>query len=740
MLNLLTQFVRKSPVIAFIKSVEGRYELISDAWLTAFRTTEAAVVGKTDLELFGEQVAADFVANDRQILATGQPSERVERVVVAGETRTFLSTKFLLFDEAGERRGVAGFAVDITESERTLEALRQSERRARDLVDHGPLAYVVIELATLRLIEVNENATQLFRGPREKLLGTTLADISPLTQPDGSLSRETGRAHLQALSAGPRSFNWVLKTLERERLPARVWLTMEANSATPAARAAILDLRAIEHANEQLSQQRRFLEQTQSMAHVGGWEIDVPKRTTVWTSETARLFDLEPTQVPPSIEDSLALYAPESRAEVSAAMRAALDHGTPFRIEPEVLTAKGRRRRVRVRGVAHVVEGRPRRLFGAIQDITEERALEEQLRHASRMDAVGQLAAGVAHDFNNMLGAIVAAAEAVKLDPLTQGGTEAVETILSAAEQAASLTRQLLRFSRKERTRRVPADLHVVVTDVLGMLQRTIERRITIELQLRATHTRLLADVPRLSSALVNLAVNARDAMPNGGTLRFRTEDEGPGRVRLEVIDTGTGIAPEVMPHLFEPFFTTKERGRGTGLGLASVFTTVREHDGQISVRSELKRGTTFTLVLPTDEAAVAAAPDAPPSAISYLGRSVLLVDDEDLVRRSLRRLLRNLGFTVLEASDGPGALAFFEPPANAPSLVILDLMMGGQAPLEVFHAIRAKAPGLPVLVCSGYAPEPVLHELSAQPRVLRLMKPFSLDDLRRGLAQLLAA
>ncbi len=370
--------------------------------------------------------------------------------------------------------------------------------------------------------------------------------------------------------------------------------------------------------------------------------------------------------------------------------------------------------------------------------MTEERLLEEQLRHASQLDAVGQLAAGVAHDFNNMLGAIVAAAEALTLDHLGPGSTESVDTILSAATQAASLTRQLLLFSRKERPRREPADLHAIVTEATTMLQRTLERRVVVDTRLEARHTQLSADASQLTNALVNLALNARDAMPAGGRLTFRTSNEGPGHVRLDVIDTGVGIAPEVLPHLFEPFFTTKERGRGTGLGLAAVFTAVKDHGGTISVRSTVGAGATFTLTLPLAEETAGVAPPVPAQATAWPGQTVLLVDDEDLVRRSMRRLLNRVGFTVLEANEGTRGLERFFATSPRPALVVLDVMMPGMSALEVLKRLREDTPALPVVFCSGYAPDAVLQALGAEPLAARLSKPFTMDQLREVIESVL--
>ncbi len=276
-LTLLTQFIRRSRVIAFIKSLDGRYQVISDAWLRTFHTTETAVVGHTDLELFGEEGSKDFLATDRQVLETGEPIEHLDPVQVGTERRTYLSTKFLLFDQHGQRTGLAGFAVDVTEQQRVLDALRASEQRARDLVDQGPLAYVVFDVEARAIVDANRNAQALFHATREQLLAADPWDLSPPTQPDGSPSVEAGRRFFARLAEGTQSFDWTHRTLDGQPLATRVWFSREEHRSRHQVRVAILDLREIERANLELSRHRRFLEQTQAMARVGGWELDVAR-------------------------------------------------------------------------------------------------------------------------------------------------------------------------------------------------------------------------------------------------------------------------------------------------------------------------------------------------------------------------------------------------------------------------------------------------------------------------------
>ena len=610
MLDLLTQFIRNSPVIAFVKDLEGRYRHVSEAWLLAFHTTEEAILGKSDHELFDAAQADDFVRNDREVLATGQPSRRFEEVRVPTEKRTFFSTKFLLVDAQGKRIGVGGFAIDVTDQQRVLY---------------------------------------------------------------------------------------------------------------------------------QLEQQKRFLERTQATARIGGFELDVATGTRVWTSETYRMFELEERVAAPAFEEILGTFSPDQQKAVRAAHADAIALGTPFHFDTEMRPPSGRRMKVRVDAVPEVVDGKVARISGSIQDVTAERLIEERLRHSSRMDAVGQLAGGVAHDFNNMLGAIVAAAELLQMEALPDSAQEALNTIFTASTQAAGLTRQLLLFSRKESSRRVPVDLHDVLSDALTILQRTLGRRIVLVVERKATRSKLLADGPQLSTAIMNLAINARDAMPDGGTLTFRTVDDGPARIRLEVADTGVGMEPELLSHIFDPFFTTKERGRGTGLGLATVDAAVRAHEGEITVRSQPGAGSVFELRFPlltSEEVEVPGLAIAPKFA--HASELLMIVDDELLVRQSLRQLLERLGYRVMDANSGADALSKLADAPEKPALMILDLLMPGPSAVETFHEARKLVPGLPVLFCSGYAPGPMLASIEKEPDTARLAKPFSSHALQTALRALL--
>jgi signal transduction histidine kinase/CheY-like chemotaxis protein/HAMP domain-containing protein len=392
----------------------------------------------------------------------------------------------------------------------------------------------------------------------------------------------------------------------------------------------------------------------------------------------------------------------------------------------------------------------------SLQDLTEHRHLEEGLRQSQKMEAVGQLAGGIAHDFNNLLAGVLGNLALVKMDLGDEGGAEARESLnhaIKAGERAAELVKQLLGFSRRSRMDLKPCDANLVLAEVRDILAATIDRRIQIELDLSAMPWRVMADVGMLGQVFMNMAVNAKDAMPQGGHLFLRSSNRtlaaadlrthpeiAPGDfVCLSVEDEGEGIPLEVQSKIFEPFFTTKEPGKGTGLGLATSFGIVKQLGGWIDFHSVPGEGTRFDIYLPRSIAAEAGESSAllgttvpePALAPSRKGETILLVDDEALVRRIGRTLLTKLGYSILEAADGLEALEICRTRGDEIGLVLLDLTMPNLSGKETFARLHEILPDLPVLICSGYLVDlsEFTNDCGACPDGF-VQKPYSFGDM----------
>lgn len=397
------------------------------------------------------------------------------------------------------------------------------------------------------------------------------------------------------------------------------------------------------------------------------------------------------------------------------------------------------------------IGGRPFAL-SAVMDVSEQKRLQNQLSQSQKMDVVGQLAGGIAHDFNNMLGGIMAAAELLKLRlPGDERNSRLVETIIEATGRSADLTRELLTFSRKGTAVSRPISIDDAILAVMSLLERTIDKKVELTKKLAAENPVVVGDQTQLQNALLNLGINARDAMPHGGVLTYATAIKrlddaacrslgvslAPGNyLEITVSDTGIGMTKAIMDHIFEPFFTTKAVGKGTGLGLSAVYGIVRSHQGELYVQSEPGVGSVFKIYLPLiDEAAIDAVRDD--GVIAGKG-GILLVDDEEILREVGRDLLEDLGYTVYLAEDGVDALDVYRKHREKISLVVLDMMMPKMNGRETFIQLHSIEPELKVLFCSGFHREGTEDELQQIGACGFLRKPYNRSELSRAVAEAL--
>lgn len=387
------------------------------------------------------------------------------------------------------------------------------------------------------------------------------------------------------------------------------------------------------------------------------------------------------------------------------------------------------------------------------EDVTERRALEEQFRQAQKMEAVGRLAGGVAHDFNNLL-MVVSGYTEVLLEQLGQDDPmlPKVQAIQQAADRATTLTRQLLAFSRKQLLELKVVDVNAIVADMERLLRPLIGENIelTTKLTPNVGHTR--ADAGQLEQVIMNLVVNAKDAMPNGGKILIQTAEADPDSARrehsliqqgsyilLSVTDTGLGMDKETQSRIFEPFFTTKEKGKGTGLGLSTVYGIVKQSGGYIFAHSEVRCGTTFRIYLPRvadppEHAGHAKHAQAPKGG----SETVLLVEDEESVRELVRETLRSKGYTVMEANDGLAGMKAAETYEGTIDILITDVVMPGMSGRELAQRVSAARPQIKVLYLSGYTEDAIIHEGALEPGTAFLQKPFTLHVLARKVREVL--
>jgi two-component system cell cycle sensor histidine kinase/response regulator CckA len=484
----------------------------------------------------------------------------------------------------------------------------------------------------------------------------------------------------------------------------------------------------------------------------------VNDNTLVWDQTLRQLYGLSPEQKVSSYEEFLALIHPDDRAFVTESVRRVLQEGGDLDYEFRVILPDGRVRWIADQGeVRRDEQGRPVFMGGVCTDVTERRTTEERLRQAHRMESVGRLAGGVAHETNNQMSVVLGSAEFIlQRRDVPEAVRADVEFIQKAAERTAAITSQLLAFSRRQILRPEVLDLNQLVIRWEPVLRRLMGEDYTVQLRLPKDQSFVRADPGQLEQVLLNLALNARDAMPRGGVLMMETfhtrltsdyarrkpdTTVRPGAYAvLAVSDTGHGMDRETMSHVFEPFFTTKGLGKGTGLGLSTVYGIVKQSDGYVWAYSEPGHGTTFKIYLPLRSGDVGEEQKESIPQPSGRGECILLVEDEDLVRHMMKRSLEAAGYRVVEAEHAAQALDHFQQATEPISLVLTDVIMPGGSGMELASRIAELKPGTPVLFTSGYTEGDIQQKGLLTSAAAFIQKPVTPDALVRAVHQLLAS
>jgi len=502
-------------------------------------------------------------------------------------------------------------------------------------------------------------------------------------------------------------------------------------------------------AEETLSEVTRRLQLATASAHLGIWEWDIKKDRLMLDDRMCQLYGLPAGTVPAGVAEWEGRLHPEDRDQVLAALQAALRGEREYALDYRVLHPDGAERYLRVNGlVIRDAGGEALRMIGLSQDISEQKALEEQLRQAQKMEAIGQFAGGIAHDFNNILTAIFGFASMVQLkmaetDPLRFN----IDQVLAAAERAAGLTQSLLTFSRKQVLMLRPVDLNEIIDKVDKFIGRIIGEDIKLQLVHKADRIVVNADSGQIEQILLNLATNARDAMAHGGTFSIMTDTVdidpeyidfygygAPGAyARMVVSDSGSGMDSATKKRIFDPFFTTKEVGKGTGLGLSIVYGIVKQHKGFINVYSEPGRGTTFNIYLPLAQGEqLARASQAGTEYPSGGSETILLAEDDAVVRELSRTVLSEFGYTVIEAANGEEALQKFQEHRDQIRLLLFDIVMPKKSGKEAYQEIRDSGAEVKVIFLSGYPADMIGNTGLLEDGSPLIMKPVHPQELLR--------
>ncbi len=654
---------------------------------------------------------------------------------------------------ASGREAAVVIVEDITDRRQAEEALRQSEARYREILDNIEDVYYEVDLAG-NLTFFNEALCTLAGLSRDELMGLNSREYT-----DEKTAKKIFKVFNQVYTTGEpaRAFDWdiVRRDGSKAHLEASISLIRNQEEEAIGFRGIVRDVTERERLRRdlQLSEERyrslventldgyficeipsgRFIFLNQRSCDIYGYTMKEGLALTVWDV----MVPADHSRIRNRIQKRIEGERSESERRVYTGVR---KDGSTFRVEisTSLVDYQGK---ISVQGV--------------IKDITEQERLELQLRQAQKMEAIGTLAGGIAHDFNNLLQAILGYTQI-----LTMGKEEddpersKLEQIEKSAMRASELTQQLLAFSRKVESRLRPVDLNLEVRQVRKLLKRTIPKMIIIELHLQDDLMVVNADPAQIEQVIMNLAVNARDAMPEGGKIVIETENvfldtqyckTHPGAVPGEYVclsftDTGHGMKTEAVEHIFEPFYTTKEVGKGTGLGLSMVYGIVKSHGGYIMCYSEPGEGTTFKIYLPAVENKNREEEKEKKEEEELPGgtETILLVDDEELLRDIGKEILEDFGYAVLTAPDGETALELYKNRKGDISLIILDLMMPGMGGKQCLEQILAMAPEAKVVIASGYSvngPTKAALEVGARGFI---KKPFELKQMLKVVREVL--
>jgi PAS domain S-box-containing protein len=702
------------------------YALDADGHVLSWSSGAHRLKGYSADEIIGCDYARFFPL---EAIAAGEPAQQLRiasshgrfegegwRVRKDGRRFWALVVLHALRADDGTLIGFAKVTRDLSERRRVEEALREGEERFRIAFDRAAIG-MAIGTAEGHWLKVNQAFAALLGYSHAELLELSVKEI---THPDDvaqsfdlmqrALAGELDRYQLEK--------RFVHKDGHAVWVSLNVVLAFDSSGGEPYFLAQMEDITARRRAIKELAASETRFRSLSASSPLGIFESDAEGRISYANPRILQTFGLAEADV---LGDGwLVRVHPDDKAAVMAGWMQALATRQEFAAEYRLRMTDGVTRWVRCHAAPMLDDaGALAGTVGTVDDITERRALESQLRQALKMEAVGRLAGGVAHDFNNLLTVISAntAFVAADLPPDSQGAKDLAQ-VEEAAHRAAALTRQLLAFSRKQVLRPQRVNVNESVQGLERMLTRVIGENVRIETWLDPNAWPVNADPGQLEQVLMNLIVNARDAMPDGGAVRITTSNveldaahaasysglAAGDYVALSVTDDGVGIPPALVSHIFEPFFTTKELGKGTGLGLATVYGIVKQSAGHVTVQSEVGKGTTFTLLLPRHASPTGESP-APSDSTRDGNETVLLVEDEVAVRTAMCRMLARHGYHVLQACDGSEALRVWEvaQERGAIDVVLVDAVMPVMGGRELIEQLRAQQPGARIILMTGY-------------------------------------
>jgi len=749
--EVLLALTEGSPDIVFVVGRDGIIKYINKAGAAQIQQEGANLVGSPLAAFFPPDGAGEQVGHLAHVVATGQAGYHESMWRFAHGDR-WVGTWFApLRDGHGNIVAVLGVARDLTVRRHTERALRESEERYRQLVELLPYGVFVHEGG--QIVFANTAGVELLGArSREELIGRTYLDFVPAEFLKSAKERINEVLELGARTPFHESqfvrLDGTKVDVEETSIP------FEFNG-KPAVQVIARDITTTKKLSHALEQSRARFEKIFRSSPAAMWLATVGEGRFIDVNDVfLQMLGYEQDEILGRSTKDVGIWS--KIEEWKKLCNMVSEQGSVHGFEAQFVHKTGRIRHVILSVESVRFSVGPCLLFAAL-DITDRIQLEEQLRESQKVEAIGLLARGVAHDFNNILTIIHGHTRLIRMqNGVSPSGLDSIKQIEEAAQRAANLTRQLLAFGRRHPMQPQVLNLNEVIQGVTQMLRRSIGEDIVLEFNASEPLLPIMADVAMMEQVIVNLSINARDAMPKGGRLTISTSaldisEAFPTRPRecapgmyvcLTVEDSGEGIPPEVLPRIFEPFFTTKEPGKGTGLGLATVRSIVNQHKGWVDVRSEIGRGTTFRVFIPAVRTACPEANEKRQPMVMPTGReTIMIVEDEDELRDLCREVLQRCGYKVLTAANGQEALRIWEKRDGKVDLVVSDVIMpGGMDGWELAQSLATKSPRLKIILTSGYRFDWAKSRSSWFLRWRLLEKPYVPEALAQAVREALDA